>query len=163
MFSTIDVDCLNAKPSGLSFNCLIFSLYLASRIRTFWSTLSNSSRKRKSWLSCWGIKTFLLTNRDRSTRRKGPLDYAANQKNMLTHLCLIREAAILQKIFLDIHLIEEDAFSEGSVLVNISFELFDSGTGNVVINTICCSSFFSSLAVKRNPPESCADLIASCQ
>ncbi|KAL4216123.1 hypothetical protein AB4K20DRAFT_1863312 [Rhizopus microsporus] len=41
---------------------------------------------------------------------------------MLTHLCLIRAAAVLQKAFFGIHLVEEDVFSEGSALFLIEEE-----------------------------------------
>ncbi|KAL4211504.1 hypothetical protein AB4K20DRAFT_1897430 [Rhizopus microsporus] len=70
---------------------------------------------------------------------------------MLTHLCLIRTAAVLQKAFFCIHLIKENAFGEGSSLIDIFFELLYHGTGNVVINTVCCSSLIFFVGCQAKP------------
>ena len=106
---------------------------------------------KKALVFLWSRKPFLLSNRDRSTRRKRQFGYAADQKNMLTHLCLIRAAAVLQKAFFCIHLIKENVFSERSALVNIFFELLYYGTGKVVINTVCCSSLLFFVGCQAKP------------
>jgi hypothetical protein len=92
-----------------------------------------------------------MSNWGRSMRRKWHPGYATDQKNMLTHLCLIRAAAVLQKAFFGIHLVEEDVFSEGSALVSILFELFYYGTGYIIINAVCCSSLLFFVGCQVNP------------
>ena len=99
----------------------------------------------------WGRKPFLLSNRGRSMRKKRQFGYAADQKNMLAHLCLIRATAVLQKAFFCIHLIKENVFSEGSALIAIFFELLYHGTGYVVINAVCCSSLLFFVGCQAKP------------